>query len=271
MNIRRWRAAARFFVLFVGLAIAALLVIFTADAFNLVLTPLGWWNLAAFEALLGWYAFDELFTRRERALWRKSVESPIGTGLRFWRKIVFLALTIVTLGAALIALTEHSARERDLLAAGQFVVPEKSLSYIATLASVFIAAFGWMYTTFERDRADRSAATVKAVNDQLYSDHPSTVYQEVLALTLHVRKLRAIDASVALPLEAMGTRLSHNRHGSASAIDPARLHVLELYRRRYGCRAEERVPPQIKKSEMGAFSLACGHAREPGTKRGQRI
>jgi hypothetical protein len=143
----------------------------------------GWGNMALACAIVAWYTADVLFARRSIYAFFGEVEGQLRHGLRFWRRVTLLILAIGGIGAAVVVRLDPD---------GVGTLNKDSIGPIAILTGAFLASFGWMYTRFEQDKADRASATLSAIRDQMYNDRTRTIYEVMALLSTHcVKKLNA--------------------------------------------------------------------------------
>lgn len=156
-------------------------------------------NLAFAWLILFWFYADLCFPRRSIYRFWKRSEGILKHSLRFWRKVLLLGNTLIGLGLVLDAATDASETN--------------DARTIAILAGAFLASFGWMYTRFEQDRADRIKATLEALKEHmaggatqnlLLALKPYVTYckQELGATTARPFSQRALDVTAQQALRA---------------------------------------------------------------------
>lgn len=163
------------------------------------ITVIGWLNVVAIGGLVGWYVIDGLFARRDIfALFRR--EEPIlNFALRFWRMV---ALVGGLLGAAVAA-----SLASPLQSVGGAGGEQADFRTIVILVSVFIAAFGWMYTTFIKEKSDRAANTLQAIHNQFHGDRVVQIYDAMSEMITHARDRFDVQRLEPLPTAAMSVKL----------------------------------------------------------------
>lgn len=190
-------------------------VFISADAVGLRLLPLGYANLVFADLLIGWYLLDVFVPRRNIYQWFGEVEDPIKLALRFWRKVLLMTSGLAGLAAMSFALYRPSP-QADTVASSSLLT-QNTLGPLFILTGIFIAALGWMYTGFEKEKADRASNTLQAIRDQLYGDHVSGIYAQVIEFCTLYRKSKGLTFADPIPLEAMTMRLGELTGGSALA------------------------------------------------------
>lgn len=143
----------------------------------------GWIYVGLATLLISWFSIDGLFERRTLYARIGKLEGTLKHGLRFLRRVMFLTLIVVGLALALIENTSGSLDSGKL--ENGVVAP------LAVLAGAYFASFGWMYTRFEQEKADRASATLEAIRDQLYGPLLSDTYRKLKLVSDYCRKERA--------------------------------------------------------------------------------
>lgn len=131
--------------------------------------PWGWVNLAVASFLASWFVVDVLFPRRTIYGFFGALEGTLKHGLRFWRRVALLTTSVLSLAGALVALTAGDSSEVP--------IPPQTAPLLVVLAGAFLASFGWMYTRFEQEKADRASATLQAIRDQMYDSKIASIYR----------------------------------------------------------------------------------------------
>lgn len=169
LDLRDWPQTSKAIVCY-GLCLATPLII--AKAGNLlgleILAPWGLLNLAVASVLIWWWLVDLFFPRRSIYRFFGRIEGTLKHGLRFWRQILLLTSALLGLGGALAATLDWRLSEASN--------DPESARYIALLAAAWLASFGWMYTRFEQDRADRVKATLAALREHMTGGATSNLY-----------------------------------------------------------------------------------------------
>lgn len=165
-----------------------------SDQFDLViLFPLGWMNAAAASGIAAWYASDAA-----RSPYALPMDGPPKPTIRFWRKIALLASIYLGLASAGYCLFQAA---RPLASTEN--ISSNEVAALLALTGAFVAAFGWLYTTFEKEKADRASLTLQAIRDQFYGEPTATLH---MLLAVKVAELRK-DRSAGLTLDQLQTRI----------------------------------------------------------------
>lgn len=131
-------------------------------------------NLGFAWLILFWFYADLCFPRRSIYRYWKRSEGTLKHGLRFWRKVLLLGSTLLSLGLVLnTATVENSTNDART---------------VAILAGAFLASFGWMYTRFEQDRADRVKATLSALKEHMAGGATQNLLFDLNLFAQHCKK-----------------------------------------------------------------------------------
>ena len=205
--------------------------------------PLGLLNLGIFLFIVGWYLVDTAFRRREiyETLFRVD-EEPISPVIRLWRMLTLLAVSLGALLSTVLAVHDaantSSTADRSLLSSSFIIV------------GVGIAALGWMYTAFRREKAERTTHTLQAIRDQMYGDPIAPIRDQVTALAIHLRAKHGIPKNEPLPVAHMQTPL--NALNNDPVLEAARL---KGHQHR---RLEDLVDSLLDASDQIAFGIRSG-------------
>ncbi|MEM6413174.1 MAG: hypothetical protein AAF720_00770 [Pseudomonadota bacterium] len=159
------------------LAFALFLFVYIKIKLDLVLVIEGWIALFSGILLLVWYLVDGLTRRRDIYAFFGELEDPIKPTIRLWRRVVSLALI---LGATTVAVLETPllTDASDLSRRG---------TTVAFLFGAFIAAFGWIYTTFEKEKIDRINHTLDALREHMYGNFTSQNFKLIRLFFKHYK------------------------------------------------------------------------------------
>ncbi len=172
-----WVSAAFLFCLTTLLHVIAILL-------GIWPTPLGCANFILLNSLLAWFLLDLSVSRRQIYEFFGLVEDVIKPEVRFARKVALLTCVLAGVAATVIAVVKRDHSPAD---APAIFIPEPAYNSIVLLTGIFIAAFGWMYTGFQAEKAYRVTQTLQTIRDQLYGDYLATIYLNMSTLISHAR------------------------------------------------------------------------------------
>lgn len=155
------------------------------------LTSAGAVNLVFAALVISWYVLDALVSRRAIYQFFGILEPPINPLLRFWRRVFLLGSGIGTAG---VLVAQDTATTTSTIGQTQI---------LTLLIGPALAAFGWMYTTFEKEKSDRAAKTLTAIQEQIYGTHMRELMAELTAFRRHCRDMGNYKLTDPLPLETM--------------------------------------------------------------------
>lgn len=186
-------------------ATATGLTIWIAGKFNLEISDWGWGNLSLICVLVVWYATDALFPRRAiYELWGDT-EGPLRLELRLWRKI--LLLTCIVLGLASAGIALHPIDPTTGESSAAIKIPTEALRPLFVLVGAYLAAVGWLYTTFEKEKGDRASNTLMAIRDQLYDSKVASTLLLLQLMKTHVQRKLGLKRTSPIPLTEMSTKI----------------------------------------------------------------
>lgn len=223
LNVRAWPNGLRFFCVWLpGLALT-LISLWVADFLELNLNTYGWANASVVYVIITWYSVDALFPRRSvyYNFVFKDTEGPLRSEIRLWRKLAILTCGVLAIACAGIVL--HPRESTDQL------LPPEALRSLFVLSAAYLAALGWLYTTFEKEKSDRASNTLMAIRDQLYGGHIESIYEK-LRLGSHVaRSQYGLSVRDVLPMCAMECTLPLQGNNNQRS-EPEKLYqVLDLF------------------------------------------
>jgi hypothetical protein len=177
-----------------------LAIILSSDALGLFLVrPWGWLNVAILSGIVGWYAYDA--AQGERLV----SGPPIRPSRRFLRKVALLASVAAGLAAAGLAFYQAPQTADDSQTAA--LIPRDAIAPLFAFIGAVLAAFGWLYTTFEKEKADRAAHTLQAIRDQLYGEPVSSAYALMSGMVVKLRTDHGLVRKDTFPLALMETKV----------------------------------------------------------------
>lgn len=175
------------------------------------LTPWGYANLLFADTLISWYVLDTFVARRSIYHYLGFMEAPLSPLLRFWRRVLLLIAGIATVSALLYVKLGAGAAAKG-----------PNLQDLAFWLGPSLAAFGWMYTAFEKEKSDRAAKTLSAIQEQFYNPHIRETIAQLRAFRIYCRDTYSDSLKSIIPLERMSLRLCDIPEAQRPAGHPAR-------------------------------------------------
>jgi len=206
LHVRDWPSASRFFVIILAVIALNVLTWWSASQLGLSLVSWGWANLAIISGLVAWYFIDALFPRRAIYEVWGDTEGPLRLELRLWRKMILL--TCVVIGLAGAGITLYPLDELTRQSTAPVKIPPEALRPLFVLVGAYLAAIGWLYTTFEKEKSDRASNTLMAIRDQLYGNHVSTVHLQLQLLTKDIQAKMHLGHMDPIPSDKMARKVS---------------------------------------------------------------
>jgi len=195
---------AKWFLSFSFLVLLASSILFIGTQLGTAPNHWGWLNLFIFLSIIAWYLLDVMVARRSIYRFLGDAEDPIKPEIRLFRKVVLLASALLGASAASLAILYNGPPPPN---APPIYIPKGAQNSLLVLTGIFLAAFGWMYTGFQKEKADRVTNTLQVIRDQMYGDHVSTVYRQMTALMRHARKADDVPNEGILPMHAFAIKL----------------------------------------------------------------
>ena len=128
--------------------------------------------------ILGWYVIDGMVPRKWKRWWPSFKGGQIKLNVRFTRKVISLLLILIGLTGASLHVAEVNIPE---ICSDAICISKDGQNFLLAYTGIFIAAFGWMYTNFQRELSDRNANTLAIIRDQVYGGYIDSVYRQLLA------------------------------------------------------------------------------------------
>ncbi|MGF1604950.1 MAG: hypothetical protein ACFB22_01305 [Rhodothalassiaceae bacterium] len=182
-------------------AATTILLLWLADEFGLIILWEGWVAHGLINTLIAWYLVDIFFPRRSMYAWFGLMEEPIKPEIRLWRKALLLALVLGAAAACTATLLGTDSKARAALQSSDAV------RTTALLTGAYLAAFGWMFTTYENEKSRRESFTLQAIQYQLYDDGLDSIRVQLTAMVLHIREKHKILLEDPIPINFMKLQL----------------------------------------------------------------
>lgn len=207
---RRYQCVLAGLMLVLGVQLAALGA--SADVLGVTPTALGWINFVVFYALSASTIVGAALGRRRcYEVFGQQEPVPIPS-IGLWRRILLLTSSFAALIGVLVA---HAPN-------GAIMQLPSGVSGLAILASAYIASFGWMYTTFHNERAERTANTLATIRDLTYAARPAETHDALVQLLGSYRSSHGIPRTAVLPCEALETPVDELLSTDRASAIPAR-------------------------------------------------
>lgn len=158
-----------------------------------IIWPWGWLAALAVMALLNWYMIDWALPRRAIYHLMGRSEPVLNHRLRFVRQIVLFAILITAVAVTLVQLLGESDNGS--------LIPSAAATPLAGITTAFLASFGWLYTRFEQEKAERARATQEAIK-RFYDESNMSQHRTIAALTAAYREAHGFPGGEPLPKTA---------------------------------------------------------------------
>jgi hypothetical protein len=155
-----------------------------------IIAPWGWLAALAVLALLDWYVLDWLLPRRAvHRLFGRS-EPVLSHRLRFVRQVALFGILIVAVAVTLVQLLGASDNGSR--------IPSAAATPLAGITTAFLASFGWLYTRFEQEKAERARATQEAIK-RFYDESNMSQHRTITALAAEYRRAHGFPGGKPFP------------------------------------------------------------------------
>lgn len=179
-----------------------------------IIWPWGWLASLSVMALLNWYMIDWLLPRRAIHHMLGRSEPVLNHRLRFVRQIALFGILIIAVAVTLVQLLGESDNGS--------LIPSAAATPLAGITTAFLASFGWLYTRFEQEKAERARATQEAIK-RFYDESNMSQNRTIAALTAAYREAHGFPGGEPLPKTAFDEPVEIESEASPPVMGKKRL------------------------------------------------
>jgi len=179
-----------------------------------IIWPSGWLASLSVMALLNWYMIDWLLPRRAIHHILGRSEPVLNHRLRFVRQVLLFGILIIAVAVTLVQLLGESD--------GGSLIPSAAATPLAGITTAFLASFGWLYTRFEQEKAERARATQEAIK-RFYDESNMSQHRTISALATAYRDAHDFPNGQPLPQSAFDEYLDITSEASPAIKSSKRM------------------------------------------------